>query len=402
MGTEFLEELIVKNDSKIVFLIMDGLGGLPMEEHGKTELAAANTPNLDKLAARSVCGILDPVMPGVTPGSGPGHLALFGYEPIKYNIGRGVLSALGIGFDIKKGDVCARVNFATVDNKTGKIIDRRAGRIKTEENSRICNKLRENLKIEGAEIFIETEKEHRAALILRGEGLEDHLLDTDPQQNGYPPLPPKATDQNSDKTKKIVSSIIDQAKEILKDEKAANMLLLRGFAAYKPHKSMEERYGLKSLAIAQYPMYKGLARLLGMDIAPQSQTLEEEIELLESNFSKYDFFFVHFKKTDSLGEDGNFKAKVKEIEKIDRLIPGVLRLRPDVVAVSCDHSTPARLKAHSWHPAPTMLYSQYCRPDDVKRFDELSCVKGGLGRMPTANLMGIALANALRLKKFGA
>ncbi len=402
MGTEFLEELIVKNDSKIVFLIIDGLGGLPMEEHGKTELATANTPNLDKLAVRSVCGILDPVMPGVTPGSGPGHLGLFGYEPIKYNIGRGVLSALGIGFDLKKGDVCARVNFATIDNKTGKIIDRRAGRIKTEENSRVCKKLRENLKIEGAELFIETEKEHRAALILRGEGLEDHLLDTDPQQNGFAPLPPEATDQNSDKTKKIVSSIIDQAKEILKDEKAANMLLLRGFAAYKPHKSMEERYGLKSLAIAQYPMYKGLARLLGMDIAPQSQTLEEEIELLEANFNKYDFFFVHFKKTDSLGEDGNFKAKVKEIEKIDRLIPGVLRLRPDVVAVSCDHSTPARLKAHSWHPAPTMLYSQYCRPDDVKRFDELSCVKGGLGRMPTANLMGIALANALRLKKFGA
>ena len=402
MGNELLEELIVKNDSKIVFLIIDGLGGLPMQEHGKTELATAHTPNLDKLAISSVCGILDPVMPGVTPGSGPGHLSLFGYDPVKYNIGRGVLSALGINFHLKKGDICARINFATIDNKTGKIIDRRAGRLETEENSRICKKLRENLKIERAELFIETVKEHRAALILRGENLEEHLLDTDPQKNDCAPLPPEATDEKANETKRIVASIIDQAKEILKDEKAANMLLFRGFAKFKPHKSIEERYGLKSLAIAQYPMYKGLARLIGMDIAPQPQTPEEEIKLLEANFNKYDFFFIHFKKTDSLGEDGNFKAKVKEIEKIDRLIPGVLRLRPDVVVVSCDHSTPARLKAHSWHPVPTILYSQYCRPDDVRNFDEVSCIKGSLGRMPTVNLMGIALANALRLKKFGA
>jgi 2,3-bisphosphoglycerate-independent phosphoglycerate mutase len=401
MGNELIDKLIVNNDSKIVFLVIDGLGGLELKEGGKTELATAHTPNLDKLAGSSICGMLDPVMPGVTPGSGPGHLALFGYDPIRYNIGRGVLSALGINFKLREGDLCARINFATINNE-GKVTDRRAGRLDTGENERICRKLRENIKIEGIELFIETVKEHRSALVLRGEDLDDHILDTDPQQNDLLPLDPAATTKNAKKTADLIQQIIQQAKRALKDEKTANMILLRGFAKFRPFKSLNERFGLKALAIAQYPMYKGLARLIGMDIAPQTESLEEEIKLLDDNFNKYDFFFVHFKKTDSRGEDGNFKEKVKEIEKIDRIIPEILKLNPEVIVVTCDHSTPARLKSHSWHPVPVVVHSQYCRVDDVKRFDEENCIKGGLGRMATINLMGITLANALKLKKFGA
>ncbi|MEA3560426.1 MAG: 2,3-bisphosphoglycerate-independent phosphoglycerate mutase [Candidatus Omnitrophota bacterium] len=401
MGNDFLEGLINKNNSKIVFLVMDGVGGLPLKEGGKTELAAANTPNLDRLAGSSICGILDPIMPGITPGSGPGHLALFGYDPLRHNIGRGALSALGIDFKLKEGDVCARINFATMDGD-GKIVDRRAGRLDTEENRRLCEKLRKNIKIERVELFIETVKEHRAVLVLRGEDLDGHILDTDPQKNGLLPLDPVATTKNAKKTRDIVQQIIQQAKSSIRNEKPANMILLRGFARFKTFRSMEERFGLKALAIAQYPMYKGVARLIGMDIAPQPQDLEEEIKLLKDNLDKYDFFFIHFKKTDSSGEDGNFNAKVKEIEKIDRLIPGILKLQPDVIIVTADHSTPAKLKGHSWHPVPVIVHSQHCRADDVKRFDEISCIKGGIGRMPAFNLMNIALANALRLKKFGA
>ncbi|MEA3328473.1 MAG: 2,3-bisphosphoglycerate-independent phosphoglycerate mutase [Candidatus Omnitrophota bacterium] len=401
MGNDFLEDLIIKNNSKIVLLVMDGVGGLPLKEGGKTELATAHMPNLDKLAVSSICGMLDPVMPGITPGSGPGHLALFGYDPLKHTIGRGVLSALGIDFKLKEGDVCARINFATV-NSDGKISDRRAGRLDTEENKRICGNLRENIKVEGIEIFIETVKEHRAVLVLRGQDLDGHILDTDPQQNGFMPLDPVAATKNAKKTRDIIQQIIQQARSSLKQEKSANMILLRGFAGFKVSKSLEERFGLKALAIARYPMYKGLARLIGMDIASQPRDLSEEINLLKDNFDKYDFFFVHFKRTDSSGEDGNFAEKVKEIEKIDKLIPDILKLKPDVIAVTADHSTPARMKSHSWHSVPAMIYSQYCRADDVKKFDEISCIKGGLGRMAAINLIGITLANGLRLKKFGA
>lgn len=402
MEYELLEDLVVPNDTKIVLLVIDGCSGIPMKQGGKTALSLARTPNLDRLAKVSSCGLLDPISPGITPGSGPAHLALFGYDPVRFNIGRGVLSALGIDFELKEGDISARVNFATVD-KEGKILDRRAGRISSDENERISSHLRENIRLEsGVQFFLKTEKEHRAVLVLRGDGLDDHLPDTDPQKTGVEPIPLKALQPEAERTAGLVSRVIEQARELLKDEPKANMVLLRGFAGFRPYRSIKERFGLNALAIASYPMYRGIARLVGMEVTRPTQTLDEEIALLKENFPKYDFFFLHVKKADSFGEDGNFKGKVKEFEKIDRFIPDILELRPDVLVVTSDHSTPAKLKSHSWHPVPVILYSRYCLPDDVERFDELSCAKGVLGRMPAVNLMSLVLANALRLKKFGA
>lgn len=397
-----LESLVTENTTKIVLLVIDGLGGLPLEPHGKTELGTAKTPNLDKLSSLSSCGLLDSVSPGITPGSGPSHLALFGYDPIKYNIGRGVLSALGIDFDLQKGDICARANFATLDSK-GVITDRRAGRISTETNVELCKLLRTRIKIPPEyKLFIETEKEHRAVLILRGEGLDENISDTDPQKIGIKPIPPQALHPKAEDTAELFNNILTQVQRILKDQSKANTLLLRGFAKYHPYITMEERFGLHSLAIAGYPMYRGLAKLVGMDVTPPTKDLEEGIKLLKENFVHYDFFYVHVKKTDSYGEDGNFNAKVKEIENVDKLIPKIIDLKPDVFVVTSDHSTPSKLKAHSWHPNPVLLYSQYCMQDDLKCFDELNCAQGSLGRQPSLNLMPLILANALRLKKYGA
>lgn len=401
MKDKILKDLIVKNDTKIVLVVIDGLGGLPLREGGPTELGTAKTPNLDKLAFKSSCGLMYPIAAGITPGSGPAHLALFGYDPVKYNIGRGVLAALGIGFEVEEGDLCARINFATI-NREGKVVDRRAGRISTEENQRLCKKLRENIKVEGIEVFIETVKEHRACLILRGEGLGEHIPDTDPQHEGAEPRKVKAAEPDSQKTAEIVKGIVDEAKQILKDEDKANMILLRGFAKFHPYPTIEERFGLRAFAIASYPMYRGLAKLVGMELAGPTQTEEEEVEVLKKNFKKYDYFFIHFKKTDSYGEDGNFNGKVKMIEKIDKLIPDIINLKPDVLIVTCDHSTPAKLKSHSWHTIPVLLFSEYARQDKLKKFDEFNCRGASLVGLHSVDLMRLALAHARRLNKFGA
>jgi len=400
MTDEILKDLIVENDTKIVFFIMDGLGGLPDEKTGKTELETANTPNLDRLAAESVCGLLDPVLPGITPGSGPGHMALFGYDPLKYNIGRGVLSALGIDFPIQNGDLCARANFATIDS-TGSVTDRRAGRISTEENERICKKLRDNIKLD-VKYFVQTESEHRAAVVFRGDGLSEAVKDTDPQQTGVLPLNPEPVSATGEKTTSLLRDFLAQAKDILKDEKRANMILLRGFAEFREYPSMKSRYGLKSGAIAMYPMYRGISRLLGMDVFEKPESDQDGIRLLKKYYNDYDFFFFHIKKTDSYGEDGNFDAKVKKIEEVDSIVAEIAEINPDVLVVTADHSTPANLKNHSWHPVPVIFKSKYIRRDSVTKFGEKECIVGELGRMPTKYLVQLALANTLRLKKFGA
>ena len=401
MDPEFIDSLVVKNDTKIIFLIMDGLGGLPMGGR-ETELEAANTPNLDALARKSVCGLLDPIGYGITPGSGPAHFALFGYDPVRNNIGRGILEGAGIDFPMTDRDLLIRINFATID-KEGVVIDRRAGRIDNETNRRICGKLQDNIrKISDVEIIFEPVREHRALLVLRGDGLREEMQETDPQRTGCPPLPPNALVPEAQETAILLQKLIDKAREVLADEPKANMLLLRGYSRYRRFPYISERFGLNALAIASYPMYRGIARLLGMVIGPQPATIQEEITALRENYMKYDFFFVHIKPTDSRGEDGNFDAKVKVIEDVDSLIPLVTDLNPDVLVVTGDHSTPAALASHSWHPLPALLYSATCRPDRVERFGERDCICGGLGRMPTVHLMGLALAHAGRLEKFGA
>jgi len=402
MNPNLIDSLVQRNHSKMIFLIMDGLGGMPMPGGEKTELETAITPNLDGLAKKSICGLLDPVGPGITPGSGPAHFALFGYDPVENNIGRGLLEAAGIDYPMTENDLLIRINFATVDGN-GLITDRRAGRIDTETNRRICRKLQENVKISSpVEFYFEPVKEHRALLVLRAKGLDERIAETDPQKTGLPPLPPAALSSEANITAEILSELLNSAMRVLSDEKKANMLLLRGYAVYKKFPSIEVRFGMKSLAIASYPMYRGIARLLGMTIAPLTETIESEIEELRKSYADYDFFFIHVKPTDSRGEDGNFDAKVKVIEAVDSLVPQITALDPDVLVVTGDHSTPAALASHSWHPVPVILSSKNCRPDRVERFGERDCLLGGIGRMPTVYLMGLALAHALRLEKFGA
>lgn len=398
---ELLEELSVPASSKIVLLVMDGLGGLPKTADGKTELETANTPNLDKVALESVCGLMDPITKGITPGSGPAHLALFGYDPLEYIVGRGVLAALGIGFPLQAADLAVRLNFATKDD-TGLISDRRAGRITTEKNAQLCPLLEEGIKIPGVEVFVRPVKEHRAAVIFRAEGLFDGLNDTDPQKVGLRPKPVVAATPKAQFAAEVLNEFVVQANKILDGHYPANTVLLRGISRYHPFPSFEEKYCLKSAAIAGYPMYKGVSKLVGMHVLETENGVNSQIQTLEQNYSEYDYFFIHIKKTDSSGEDGNFEGKVAAIEEVDKHLPQLLSLKPDVLAITGDHSTPAVLASHSWHPVPVLLNSAYCRPDKVAVFGESSCIQGGLGQFPAKHLMPLMLANALRLNKFGA
>lgn len=398
---ELLPELAIESDTKIVFLIADGLGGLPQPgKSEKTEIESANTPNLDRLAQGSICGMSEPIGPGITPGSGPAHLSLFGYDPVKYQIGRGALSAAGVGLEQGQQDVAARINFATIDNN-GVVRDRRAGRLPTEKTRDLCSLL-EGIKLPGAEIIVRAEKEHRGVVLFKGEGLSDKLTDSDPQKEGLPILEVKATEPHSARTASLINKFIRESISLLKSQPVANAVLLRGFACYPDLPRFDKLYKLKSLALASYPMYKGIARLLGMKVLDGCETIKDEFELLKANFRNHDFFFVHFKKTDSAGEDGDFDRKVKAIEELDGYVPQLMDLKPDVIVVTGDHSTPSVLKSHSWHPVPFLLYSRYCRPDDVSTFSESACRKGLLGVFPAVNIMPLALANGLRLKKFGA
>jgi len=402
MDLSLIQSLMKQNQSKIVLLIMDGVGGLPRDEDGKTELEAAFTPHLDALAKDSVCGLQTPVYSGITPGSGPGHLGVFGYNPLRYQVGRGVLAANGIGFDLKEGDVAARGNFCTI-NEQDQVMDRRAGRIPTEENTRLCSLLNEKVNIPGIEVFVETVKEHRFLVVFRGENLSGSIKDTDPQEIGKQPLQPVIADPSAEHTAGLVSQFIDQAHEILKDEHPANMVLLRGFSKKPCWPQIKECFGLKSAAIAAYPMYRGVAKLIGMDVLETGQTISEEFDTLERHWNDYDFFYIHIKKTDSYGEDGDFEKKKSVIEEVDRHIPRLRSLRPDVIIVTGDHSTPSTLKMHSWHPVPILLWSTDCRNDLVTQFGERACITGGLGpQFPAEDLLPLALANAKRLEKFGA
>jgi 2,3-bisphosphoglycerate-independent phosphoglycerate mutase len=401
MHPELIDALAISNTTKIIFLIMDGLGGLPGPE-GMTELETAQTPNLDALAKKGVCGLLDPVGYGITPGSGPAHFALFGYDPVKNNIGRGILEGAGIDFPMTERDLLIRINFATI-NSDGIIVDRRAGRIDNETNQRICQKLQESIPCEGAvEVIFQSVKEHRAVLVLRGDGLAEEIGETDPQHTGLAPLAPRALVPEAKYTESVLSNVVGRAGEVLSEEPQANMMLLRGYAKYRKYPSLYDRYRLKALAIASYPMYRGIARLLGMNIAGHTDTVAEEIALLRDHYHEYDFFFVHVKATDSRGEDGNFDGKVSVIEELDAMLPLITGLKPDVLVVTGDHSTPAVLASHSWHPVPVILSAPTCRPDMVAYFAERDCIRGGLGRMPMMYLMGQALAHAKRLEKFGA
>jgi len=400
---KILPEIIQKNDRKILLVVLDGLGGLPDQATGRTELETARIPNLDQLARDASTGLMSPVAAGITPGSGPAHLGLFGYDPVEYQIGRGILECLGIGMHVDRDDLAIRGNFATIDDR--KIVtDRRAGRIPTEENSRLVEAIGKQIpEIRGVKIDIRTVKEHRCAILLRGKNLAPQVTENDPQKEGLPLGQLAPHEDSAAFTAQVLTEFEDRVQAVLKPLKSkANALLLRGFSKLPHIPTFEEKYGLKPACIATYPMYKGLSKLVGMDILQTGDTLEDEIATLRREYERYDFFYLHIKKTDAMGEDGNFAGKVQALEYIDSKIMKTRELDFEAVVVTGDHSTPARLKGHSWHPVPFMLLSPNALPDTVTRFTERECSRGILGLFHSTEAIYLMLASALKLQKFGA
>ena len=397
-----LKGLTKKSDKKIVLLVMDGLGGLPYK--GKTALEVARTENLDRLAFKNECGLLDPIFPGITPGSGPAHLALFGYDPVKYQIGRGILEALGVGVEVKKGDLTARGNFCVVEK--GVVKDRRAGRIATEVNKKIIRHLNKEIsEIKGIKISFTSGKEHRFVVRLRGRDICGEVTDTDPQKVGEKIFKSKPTSDSgpAKKTAGIINKLTEEMQKALKDfGEKPNAAVLRGISGYPDLPQFQEIYKVKAKSIADYPMYRGLTQLIGMDVDKTPASVKEEFTVFKKSYKNYDYFYIHIKKVDSYGEDGNFDAKVEKIEETDKYIPQIMKLSPDVLAVTGDHSTPAMYKSHSWHPVPLLLVSKWTRISGVSGFGENECAKGNLGRVPSLYLMSLLLAHAERLDKFGA
>ena len=395
----YITELCNPTPSKIVMLVVDGLGGLPHPDTGKSELETAVTPNLDLLASDSACGLTTPVAPGITPGSGPGHLALFGYDPVKYLIGRGVLEAIGIGVELEKGQVAARGNFCTLD-ESGLLVDRRAGRIPTSESAPLVE-LFDRIEVPNVDVSVYPVRDHRFVLVLSGEGLDERVTETDPQALGVPPMEAKAAVAEAEKTVQAVRSFTQQAREILGERSSANMVLLRGFSALPDLPDMGKTYRLNPAAIAAYPMYRGLAHLVGMMVIPTGMAFDDELDTLERHFHEHDFFFLHYKPADAAGEDGDFAGKVEALEYLDARIPRLLELDIDTLVVAGDHSTPAIMGSHSWHPVPLLVKSSMYRGDGVGEFTERACASGSIGRIPAVSVMTIALANAGKLYKFG-
>lgn len=402
ISSDYTKDLFISDsDARIVLCVIDGLGGIPNPDTGKSELETASLPNLDSLASSGTCGMISPLGPGLTPGSGPAHMALFGYDPWRTLIGRGALSGLGLGLDFRRGDVAARMNFCTVDGD-GRVTDRRAGRIPTEKGAELCEILKQ-IRIPGVELSVAPEMEYRAVVIFRGEGLADGVADSDPQVTGLAPLPLRAMTPESDRMVEVADSYLSQASELLRDQQPANMVLMRGFGRYPELPQMQDVYGLNPCGIAGYPMYRGVARAVGMRVVETDWHLDAELEVLRQEWEQHDFFYFHVKKTDSAGEDGDFDHKVELLEEADECVGKIRDLDPEVLVVTGDHSTPASMASHSWHPVPLVISSQYAiSSPDVKSFTERSCVNGTLGVIPSSAMMALALAHARRLSKFGA
>ena len=396
---EQLHDCYVSTSSKIVLLVVDGLGGLAHPDTGKSELETANTPNLDAMAQQSACGLTTPVIPGVAPGSGPGHLALFGYNPLKYIIGRGALEALGIEVELKPGDVAARGNFCTIDDG-GNLVDRRAGRIPTELSSPLCERL-DQIELDGVQCDVFPVQDYRFVLRLRGEGLSELITETDPQITGVPDLAVRPIQPTAEKTAGLVNQFVAKARQLLSEEERGNMVLLRGWAQLPSLPPMGDVYRLNPAGIAAYPMYRGLATVASMKIIPTGHSFADEVETLHQNYASHDFFFIHYNPADAAGEDGDFDAKVKTLEELDPFIPQIQALNPDVFMVAGDHATPAIMAAHSWHPVPFMLNSRLTKGEGIPGFNERACAQGSLGRIPATNIMLLALSHSGKLNKFG-
>ena len=400
MDLALAKRLAQPANTKIVLCVLDGLGGLARHATLRSELEAASIPNLDRLASKSEVGLTVPVGMGITPGSGPGHLALFGYDPFAFDIGRGVLEATGIDFDLRPNDVAARGNFCTLD-AGGNITDRRAGRVATETAARLVERLR-SITIPGVQVFVEPVREHRFVLVLRSEGLGEEVSETDPQRLGQPPLVARGFDAASQRTAQAVNQFVSEANQLLRKEPQANGILLRGFASHPKLPSFPETWGLRAAALAVYPMYRGLAKLAGMDALSCPGGLPDQLHTLRERWDDYDYFFVHYKRTDAAGEDGDFEAKCHALQEFDSQVPAFIALGADVLMIAGDHSTPALMAAHSWHPVPFLLHSNFVREGNAMHFNEQECLKGSLGTFPAVDVMPLAMAHAGRLAKYGA
>lgn len=403
---EFLARLARPAKTRMVLLVLDGVGDLRSLDQPRTALEAARTPYMDALARRSALGRIVPAGTGITPGSGPGHLSLFGYDPRtpEADIGRGVLEALGSGVDVRPGDVAARGNFATVDS-SGKLTDRRAGRIATSECKRLVRLLRgaiEARPIAGVEVQLTAGVGYRFVLLLRGEGLSPRIHDTDPQRLGVSPLEPQPREPEAAATADKLKEVLAVLQEAVVDEPEANRLLLRGFSVLPNLPQLGEVHQMRCGAFAGYPLYRGVAGACGMEVVPCGKSFGDTLAEAERHWDRFDYFFLHVKGTDAAGEDGNLDAKVAVIEEVDAQLPDLLALEPDVLAITGDHSTPAPMKAHSWHPVPLLLNSARCFIDECTLFNETAAIRGHLGTFPAQDLMALMLANAGRLKKFGA
>ena len=380
-------------------LVVDGLGGMPDPKTGRSELETARLPNLDRLAQQSACGLTTPVAPGITPGSGPGHMALFGYDPVKYLMGRGVLEALGIGLELRDGDVAARGNLCTID-ENGLVQDRRAGRIPTEESAPLVAAL-DRIEAPGVALSVHPVQDYRFVLRLQGDGLAANVSETDPQVVGAAPLESRARSGDSEKTAKAANAFVAAARETLAGRDRANMVLLRGFSSRPNLPDFGEAYRLRPAAVAAYPMYRGLAELVGMDVLATGSTFDEELDTLKEHFGEHDFFFLHYKPADAAGEDGDFEAKVARLEELDASIPSLLEVGADVLVVAGDHSTPAVLGSHSWHPVPLLVHSSLTKGEGAPAFSERGCAEGSIGRVAAASVMMLAMAHAGKLRRFG-
>ena len=400
MDLDLAANLHQSADSKVVLCVLDGLGGLAPPATERSELEQSDTPNLDRLTETSDVGLTTPVGMGITPGSGPGHLALFGYDPYRFDIGRGVLEAVGIDFELGPDDVAARGNLCTID-AAGNISDRRAGRIATELSAPIVERLR-SIEVDGAEVFVEPVRDYRFVLVLRAPGLGEDVSTTDPQREGVPPVPARGEDPAGERTAALVNEFVAKAGELLADEETANGLTLRGFATYPSLPQIEDVWGLRAAALAVYPMYRGLAKLAGMRALACPGGMEEQLAVARERWDEFDYFFIHYKKTDAAGEDGDFPAKVRALEEFDAYIPGLTDLGADVLMIAGDHSTPALMAAHSWHPVPFLLNSSFTRGGSVQHFTERECLGGSLGIFPAVEAMPLAMAHAGRLQKYGA
>ena len=405
MKPAVLESLVLENQTKIVLLVLDGVGDLPHPEHGwRTPLEAARTPGLDELAPRAALGRLLPVANGVTPGSGPGHLALFGYDPLRTLVGRGVLKALGAGMELRGGDIAARANFCTLDGR-GVVMERRAGRIPDQTCARLVQKLeREVARVEDVEVLLQAGKGHRFVAVLRGPGLGGDVSDADPHREGAPIPASRALTPGpeADKTARVVNAFVARVADVLGAEHPANGALMRGLSARPRLSGYDERFKLRAAAIAAYPMYRGVAELAGMAVLPTGDRVADAFDTTRGRWSEFDFFFIHVKGTDMAGEDGDFAAKVAAIEEVDRALPALLELQPDVLCITGDHSTPVAVRGHSWHPVPALVMGRWSGADRSPRFHEGTARSGSLGTFQSMDLMALLLANAGRLDKYGA